>query len=252
MATPENDANRAVVLYQGAPLEQIGTRALIFPGGRQQESRFFLPEDIVVGRYGVIGFLVIDKTPEQRWVSYTSYDWTGVEVRDYDASWRGGNATHFLNTDQGFKMVRYFILPPSVGDFFAKDKFLGEPLIDKCCREGTLPEEFDEEKAYPNIAFWSGDEVQEGLIRPVIKASLPELSGDELFSYDWGKNQNSYVSFHPWQDFKYVIGEGQNSIHAAISNFDDVIGKFDTKQLLTPRDLRVTSGDNSQIQIAGQ
>lgn len=256
MAVPEINANRALVLYQGAPLEQIGTRALIFPGGQQQESRFFIPEDIVVGRYGVAGFVVVDKSPEDRWVTYTDSEWSGVGYREDEVRLRvefeGANPTHFLHTDRGFKMIRYFVLSPQVEDFFAKDRFLGEPLIDKCCREGTLPEEFDEVPAHTNHAFGNAAfrGVEEDLIDAVIRTTFPDLTEEEMEMYSHGRNQYAYVSFHPWQEFKYVIGEGQNSIYAAISNFDEVIGRFDTKQLLTPRDLRVTSADNPQIQAA--
>ncbi len=235
----EPEPNRAVVLYQGLPVETIGTRALTFPEGHQKEPQFFLPEDIVVGRYGVIGFLMVDNHPEQRNLTYTNGEWTGVEIEEY-AVLPGKNNSHFLNTDRGFKMIRYFILPPNVADFFANDKFLGEPMIDKCCRESTLPEEFDEVQALTRHVFgpagWTEGAVE--IVRAVIKASLPQLDEELLQRYDeYGKSQYPYVSFHPWQEFKFVIGEGQKSIYAAMNNFDTFISRFDSSRVLEEREL---------------
>ena len=67
---------------------------------------------------------------------------------------------------------------------------------------------------------------------------------------DGGSNQHAYVSFHPWQDFKFVIQEGQNSIYAAIGNFDDLLSRFDSNRVLPERDLQVTVSDTPQIQSA--
>lgn len=251
MTSPENSANRAIVLYQGAPLERIDTRALVFQETHQKESRFFIPEDIVIGRYGVIGFVLVDNKPEQRWVSYTNSEWTGVHTGEPEVYLsHSQNTSHFVNTDRGFKMMRYFILPPEVAEFFERDKFLGEPLIDKCCREGTLPEEFDENRADSRYAFGYGGYTEGGieLIEAAIRASFPELTEEERARYYWGRNQYAYVSFHPWQEFKYVTQEGQSSIYAAVNNFDDVLTRFDTNKLLSPRDLRITIEDNPQIQ----
>jgi len=233
------ESERSIVLYQGSPIERVDTRTLAFPEGRQGDPRYFVPEDIVVSQYGVIGFLIVDKTPEQRWYSYDNSEWTGVEVRNIGPD---QNPSHFLNTDAGFKMIRYFMLPPTVGNFFARDRFLGEPMIDKCCREGTLPDEFDEIRAdTPGFAFglkagYLFEEHQE-FVRTVAKASFPDLTDEELDHYDWGKNQYTYLSFHPWQDFKHVISRGMESLLAAMNNFDTVIERFDSKRVLTPRDL---------------
>lgn len=250
MTAPEVNTNRAIVLYNGAPLERIDTRALVFTDGHQENPRFFIPEYIVAGRYRVIGFLIVDNKPENRWISYTDSEWTDP-VTEEEMFFRGKtNRSHFLNTDRGFKMIRYFILPPNVADFFEQDKFLGGPLIDKCCREGTLPEEFDEEPARTLHAFGSivYSKGSEEILGSVIKASFLELTTDEQRRYTWGSNQHAYVSFHPWQDFKFVIQEGQKSIYTAINNFDDILARFDRKRVLPERDLQVTASDIPQIQ----
>ena len=146
MVNPERGSERAVIVYEGSPVEKIGTRALAFPEVHQKEPRFFLPEDIVVSRYGIIGFLIVDNHPEQRNVTYANPEWTGIKIDEYTLGLGDKkNSPHFFKTDKGFKMVRYFILPPNVGDFFAQDKYLNEAMIDKMCRQETFAEEFDEE-----------------------------------------------------------------------------------------------------------
>lgn len=123
-----NEQDREIIPYQGQALEVIRSKGLILPDS-PAAKRFFLPSGAVVGRYGVIGFVMIDSKPENRYVSYTDGDWVGVTYREEDFKWiySDRNPSHFLNTDTGFKMIRYFALPSAVRIFFEKDKFLGIP-----------------------------------------------------------------------------------------------------------------------------
>ena len=74
-----------------------------------------------MGQYGVTGFLIVDTRPEERWESYTNTDLYGVshslehcihipdDVRNDPV-----RISHYINTDKGFKMVRYFLIPKNV------------------------------------------------------------------------------------------------------------------------------------------
>lgn len=227
-----------IIEYQGSHLEAIQTRSLVFAEGHQKESRLFIPGDIAISRYGVIGFVIIDSKPEKRWISYQDYSAIGVP-HETAAPIYNDKALHYTNTDHGFKMIRYFILPPKVGEFFAQDKFLGRPMIDKCCLDETLPEDFDESVANPShLAF--GDIYSDGteeLLMTIARACYPQLTQDELKQYERNHNQYAYLSFHPNQDFQFATHEGQNAVYAALSNFDDFIARFDTNQTLEVRDL---------------
>lgn len=134
-------------------------------------------------------------------------------------------------------MIRYFILPNNVKDFFRKDKFLGYPMIDKCCREDTLPEEFDETEVNPVYAF-NGEEIE--TVDMIITGISPKLEqiGELRFSWeDFG--HHPYFSFHPWQVYKPVVEVGEESIVKAIKNFDNFLSRFDQKRILQKRTLEI-------------
>jgi len=245
------EEGRAIVPYQDQALEIVKSRSLVLPDSAAAK-RFFLPSGAVVGRYGVIGFLMIDSKPENRYVSYTDGEWAGVTYREEDLKWSypERNPSHYLNTDTGFKMIRYFALPPAVRAFFEKDKYLGDPLIDKCCREGTLPEELDEVKAYGNYAYWIADQKEvDDLIKSVIHSAYPQVTRDQLQDWKNPLGESVYLSFHPWKDFEDILPMGTDSIQAAIYNFDSVIERFDAQRVLTPRELSLDIEEQPRLKL---
>jgi len=235
-----------IILYEGNPLERIASSNIVLSNDRplMEQKRLFLASDVVLGEYGVTGFVVVDNKPEDRWISYTESDEIGVKWSENDTLqftvWKEGDPnrlSHYLNTSQGFKMIRYFILPSKVRDFFRTDRFLGEPMIDKCAREGTIPDKFDETNVNPVYAF-HGEERE--LIDSILEHINPrfEQIGESRFSWeDFG--HRVYFSFHPWQVYKPVLGFGEESVVRAIRNFDQFLSRFDEKKKLNRRDLEI-------------
>ncbi|MFH1316686.1 MAG: hypothetical protein ABII01_04155 [Candidatus Woesearchaeota archaeon] len=236
-----------IILYEGSPLERIASSDIVLRTDKplMEQKRLFLASDVVVGEYGVTGFVVVDNKPEKRWISYTEGDKTGVswdpEYHSLEFTMYGLDEplrkAHFANTDEGFKMIRYFILPSNVSQFFRTDKFLGYPMIDKCCREGTLPEEFDEVEVNPVYAF-HGEERE--IIDRIIERISPNLQqiGESRFSWeDFG--HQVYFSFHPWQTYKPVLEAGEESVVRAVRNFDQFLSRFDERKKLQRRDLEI-------------
>lgn len=248
------EQDKEVILYQGQPLEVIRSRSLVLPDS-PAARRFFLPSGVVVGCYGVTGFVIFDSRPEKRFVTYTDGEWIGIEYSENDKKYfqishPGQNPTHFFDTDTGFKMIRYFALPPSVREFFSRDRFLGDPMIDKCCRQGTLPEEFDEVPSAWNWAFCgaSENEIRE-VTNSVILGANPHLTKEQLEDWEHPWREVIYLSFHPWRDMEHVLTVGADSIYAAIYNFDEVIRRFDKDRKLTPRDLRLSDKQSGTLQL---
>lgn len=239
------EQGREVILYQDQPLEVIRSRSLALPDS--PAARRFSPlSDVVVGRYGVTGFVIVDNRPEKRFVSYNDGDWVGLtysedERKHFHLSYPGQDPAHFFDTDTGFKMIRYFALPPSVREFFKLDRFLGDPFIDKCCREGTLPEEFDEVPSAYKWAFWRAneDEIRQ-VTNSVVLGVNPHVTKEQLEDWNNPWREVVYLSFHPWRDLIHVLTAGVDSIYAAIHNFDEVISRFDRDRRLTPRALRLS------------
>lgn len=230
---PSQAENRALQPYQESVLARIEPTSLSLQETRERK-RFFLPADVLISRYGIIGFLLVDTRPEQRWLTYTDAEWIGVPCTEgsvpYGSEEDRVRRSHFIDTDTGFKMVRYFVLPPKVSEFFNRDKFLGDPFIDKCCREGTLPEEFDEIPADPAWAFGTAASFRENLelfVNDIVQGANPQASQDEIEQYFRIGNHRTYVSFHAWQDSKEVFSEGERSLAAALGNFDSVLERFD-------------------------
>ncbi len=241
-------ADTSLVIYKGSPLEQIATRE-VMEGVSLKKNRIFLATDVVIGKYGVIGFGLVDSKPEDRWKSYTDGVWIGVVYNEdsfyllaqhkdsyADAKLR---RSHYIGTSDGFKLARYFVLPRSVMDFFDRDEFLGEPLIEKCLRQGTLPADFDEEKADPYYAFHM-EEPRE-LVDAILAKICPEAgdAGSQV-AYKVGlaealgisTKHYPYVSFHSWWQFRDIIQIAQDSLVASVANLDAVLAHYDTNHVL--------------------
>lgn len=240
--------NNKVILYQGAPLEKIAASEIVLVSKDKplmEQQRMFLASDIVVGEYGVAGFVLVDNQPEDRWLSYDDGSKTGVPWCDTDSLhfviWKDKEPhrlSHYIDTSQGFKMIRYFVLPSNIKEFFKTDKYLGEPVIDKCVCDGTLPEDFDEEKVNPFYAFREGKERE--LINKIVSHINPrfEQIGELRFSWeDFG--HHVYFSFHPWQVYKPVLEAGEESVIRAVRNFDECLSRFDNRKKLQKKILEV-------------
>lgn len=230
-----------IVLYEGSPLERIAASAVGLETVAKplKKPQIYLASDVIVGAYGVTGFVLVDIKPERRWVSYTNSDWFGVtfetsgnHLLKFEVESDPVRRAHFFDTNEGFKMIRYFIMPDNVQEFFTRDKFLGEPMVDKCCRDGTLPEDYDEDPVSSNHAIYdeSGD-----ILEAVLKTINPSF-GVPAFSTE-RMGHRIYFSFHSWQLYKPVLEVGEESVVRAIRNFDTFLSRFDQTKQLQRREL---------------
>jgi hypothetical protein len=251
------DKNNQIILYEGSPLERIAASDIVLRSDTSlmKQKRLYLASDVFVGEYNVTGFVVVDNQPEQRWISYTDGDKIGVpwgndpnqiEFDLFGITNDAQRLAHFIGTDKGFKMIRYFILPLNVEDFFRSDRYIGEPLIDKCVCEGTIPDEFDEQKVNPVYAFREREE--EELIDRIIEHINPRLKqiGESRLSWEHF-GHHVYFSFHPWQVYKPILEVGEESIVRAIRNFDKLLSRFDEKKKLQKRILKVKGAEEYKV-----
>ena len=238
----------SLMLYEGSPLERIAASTIVQVNKDyvpMSQQRLYLVSDVVVGEYGVTGFVIVDHKPEDRWISYTDYDKAGVfwdpKHHALEFALYGWNdpsrIAHYANTSEGFKMIRYFVLPHNVREFFRSDAFLGDAMIDKCCREDTLPEELDETEVNPIIAFRGEERETVDRILAAISPRLGQIGESRLSWEDFG--HQVYFSFHLWQSYKPVLEAGKESVFRAIRNFDRFLSRFDSKAVLKKRDLEI-------------
>ncbi len=227
---------RAIELYRGVPLEKTGIPSVLTELRDEnklaeviEEGRFYLAGDIVINDFGIVGFVLIDKQPEQRWNSYTDPELFGEgtnvpvvleEVCKNDPI----RKAHFLGTKNGFKMIRYFALPQNIRDFFQRDRFVGEGYIHKCAQEGTLQEDFDEEQVKSD--FWLSEKGSPALVEAIVDSTIPHGSDyDSGFKTRIDIGRYIYVSFHPWVVYPPVVQEGQESIYRAMANFEELLSR---------------------------
>ncbi len=184
------------------------------------QPRFFLPAEVIVGRYGVVGMVIADNRPEYRWVSYDDGEWTGIGYRESDMYGVTDpvKRAHFLNTESGFSLLRTFALPAQIAEVFDRDKFLGEPMIEKCACDSVFDEgvEFDERRALPEY-----QPVKNALplMETIAQAAWHSagIPGDK--TYEW-KQYRTWISFHGWFVFSQAIVQAQLALEKAIGNFD--------------------------------
>lgn len=238
-----------IILYEGSPLERIATSDIFLRRDKplMEQKRLYLASDVVVGEYGVTGFVVVDNQPGKRWISYTDGDKTGVpwgddpnrlEFKLWGITDDPQRLAHFVSTDKGFKMIRYFVVPSNVRDFFRADRYLGEPMIDKCACEGAIPDEFDEQKVNTVYAFREREERE--LIDRIVEHINPKLQQIGELRLAWEDfGHHVYFSFHPWQVYRPVLEVGEESVIRAVRNFDKFLSRFDERKKLQRRNLEI-------------
>lgn len=218
--------NQSIVLWRGDVLPLLANQAL--ENSPIIQTRFFLPGEVLVSRYGIVAMLVVDSRPKHRKVSYTDTEVTGI---NWSEKWHRENITgydpirraHFVNTEEGFSIIRAFALPPQVVKIFKSDGFLGEPMIAKCVCDQAFDMPFDEMEASTNQS-----PIEEAL--PLIEAvafavwEAARIPAD-FEMYEW-QQYRTWLSFHGWFAFAQAIEQGQLALTRAVSNFDSFLQRF--------------------------
>ncbi|MES2216257.1 MAG: hypothetical protein V4481_03095 [Patescibacteria group bacterium] len=217
--------NNDLTIWKGGtlPLLQYAPLGLVIT----TQQRFFIPEEILVSRFGIVAMTVADKEPGRRCVTYSDAEWTGVEDNGTGHEYPHDSVrrAHFSHTDRGFSIIRIFILPKLLLEIFESDEFLGPPMISKCACKGTVSESFDEMPASPNTSplFMTEPLVQNVTCAAWLAAGIPDQKPP--IRSQW----SAWISFHGWFAFKSAVAEAQLSLEKGLENFDDFIGRL-TKQ----------------------
>ena len=238
------DVNRSVELYNGVAIERVPPSALVLP----RTPRFSLATAIYVGRYGEVGMGIIDRRPEKRWTTYSDLDFIGSHYTEADIEGDSNvreRPHHYLDTDQGFKVVRFVALPEAVNAFFVHERHIGAGLINKCIMD-TLPEEFDEVEAHQAWAFdaTGNSKVVKELLYAAVKLGNQTLidnkSTDGIADY---VGRYPYVSFHKFEDEADVMNQVACSVPASLANLDSIIGLFGRTETMPPRYISLPGED---------
>ena len=236
----------SIALYGKNPLEIVSSDLIKNASNEVHTAQVYLGSNIFVNKYGVLGFSIIDSKPKKRWVRYDRSDWTGVEHGEdiYDTVILNDpvRMRHFADTDKGFAAARQFIFPEEVYDFFTRENFLGDPLINKCCSDKTMPSDFDEERMIYNPFENTYHTLMEYVVLKEnerrVQAGFTNLTGDHT---------NAYISFHPWSVYHSVINQLDKGIMQSLNNFDILLNKFDMCNIVPKKDLEVILAKQQQL-----
>lgn len=236
-----------VVQFQGELVERVDftNQQLTLPN---QQERYYLVAPIYRSSFGVEGYLLVDHHPEERWHSYTDRDCIYVPYKMGESSYCGHDVpptddpirlAHFFDTDQGFKLVRFFHLPEAVIQTFAEDTFSGAHLIEKSISDRTLPKNFDEVQVALNLLSGEKYGALQSLGRALtlVNPAYSELTDDRYPKWGTVPAHRVYFSFHPWPWYNLVIQIGEQSIIKALINFDRVLERMNPEVVLERREL---------------
>jgi|Napbiome12C3dose_1001474.scaffolds.fasta_scaffold00001_354 hypothetical protein len=244
-----------IVQSQGRLVEKIDLTNQQITASNQQE-RYFPAAPFYRSAFGIEGYLFVDHHPEARWHSYTRGDCVHVPYHRGKPSYCGHDVpptddpirlAHFFNTDQGFKLVRFFHLPEGVAQAFEEDAFSGDHLIEKCTRDRTLPQNFDEEPV--SLTFLDNDDTN---LKSLVKALTPinpaysELASGSVLT---APNHRVYFSFHPWPWYNLVVRIGEESLIKALVNFDTVLERMSPQVPLEKQKLVLQEGQPNRISL---
>lgn len=249
-----NQAERKgeVVQFQGGLVERFSNLTNQLAALPNQQERYYPVSPIYRGRFGVEGYLFVDHHPEERWHSYTEDGCSMVPYHRGEPSYCGHDVpptddpirlAHFFNTDQGFKLVRFFHLPEVVTQAFAEDEFSGDHLIEKCIRDKTLPKNFDEVKVRLDLLRLGGDLESLGRALSLVNPAYSSIADEHGFP-NWRAlpEHRVYFSFHPWPWYNIVTQIGEQSIMKALIHFDNALERMNPEVALERRGLCLQDG----------
>lgn len=255
-------------IYQGDLPEQITSVQIdqrLDPDMLELRPALSLIGEIQVSQYGAICFTLIDSKPENRvrdknpasdYYMYEGCDEQpdlefGAEAEPFEKSSR------FYRTRDGFKIIRYTILPEPLLEALNTNKWVGPAVLRQAFEDSVAPNEFFEEPVPLQEAFFtsatrSQDEEQD---RKVFDGKLQYLQeilkqldasieypimrsevdcsggaawwrgspGHTVANLKFPDNHRAYMSFHPWVYLGKVQAELPSMVKRTLDNIDELM-----------------------------
>ncbi len=209
----------SLILWKGALTHKLAQESAIVA-----QERFFILGEVQISRYGVIGMVVVDTRPQKRMISYTDWEWTGVECDTRPWVYEGDpfRRHHYVDTERGCSIIRIFALPPTISKIFELDAFLGDPVINKCCCDKVFDAEFDE---VPSGTISDPVNQLGGITSTVFpiawkEAGLVDMNPEAFF------DQRFWLSFHGLFAFSQAGRQAETAVTRALLNFDSFLERF--------------------------
>lgn len=226
----------------------------------ERQSPLFVAGDIHFSQLGVIGFVLVDARPEDRFMDYEDtesrvYHRTYEPPDYYDRNWENpAFVSRHHKTSEGLKALRFYMLPKSVASFLKDRPRLQAAILEECLSgvDIPVPDDYYEQAMSVHNVFCSPgsgyeDEQQLQLGQQKVRAlgdilALLDPSTDRaafrLFDGDLSWNllpidrhspysYSAYMSFHPWREQARALPVLETAVTASLELVDTTIKQFD-------------------------
>jgi|GEM_PF-7020450 len=281
--------------YQGELPELITSAQIdqqLNPEMLELRPALSLVGEVQVSQYGAICFTLLDSKPENRVTNKNpGNDYYMYEGSDDDPGEEFGEpdpfevSSRFYRTRDGFKIIRYTIIPEPLLEVLRTNKWVGPAVLNQAFEDGVTPDEFLEEATPLDEAFFThstGRQNQE-LGRQIfndkiqyLQEILQQLDGSAEYpimrsqvdcsgGVDWwlgspGRatadlkfpgNHRAYMSFHPWVYLGKVQAELPGMAKRTLDNIDELMRMMVDRDGKMLEDLRAQlSADERYLPIA--
>jgi len=221
-----------IVPYKDTKLERMAYTEIMRPSDLKLSiPRFYLHGPVHVGEFNQAGFVIVDRTPQPkpRWIG-SDFIGGGMSERELEGTITDEERPYYK---ADLAALRFFALGRDLMGVFAKDKYLGMPMLRKICEEGVVPREFDEEPIFPqgrdmNLNY-SGSNTptmltpELDMLANIVVRQLEERSGHGYAVYP-------YVTYFQTQMYPHVMHTLETSVQEVVARFDEFARRFNVKQ----------------------
>ena len=179
----------------------------------------YLGTDVFQGMYGVTSFGIVVPRPHNRPRYYSAQEGPCGDYEEEDVDYTDlVRKAHFLNAELGFAVVRTVIAPVEVVTKLRSDRYLGVAVVDKCCLDEVLPEDFDEDHELDLSAALRHDKAEAvDITQKRVQAEVEATTGHMYTAI------REYPSWHGYRMYNSVMTDITEACKATVANFDELL-----------------------------
>ncbi len=224
------------IQYRYQSLERITAREIVTSNTlKLYLPRFYLAGSVYAGQFNQAGFVIVDRTPQERpyWGGSNILRYSPQQVKEEIQKHKeyGTGAgipeeeKYFYDTTRGMAALRFFAVSKQLTDIFEKDDLLGEPMIKKICQDNVVPKDFHELEIFPSDSRKSileynpnaNDEL--GVVVNIILGPLKKRTETEYKHFP-------YVTYFPTQAYGIITQTLEESIQEVVLRSDRFGNQF--------------------------
>lgn len=184
----------------------------------------YLGTDVFQGMYGVTSFGVVVPRPHNRPRYYNAQEGPCGDYEEEDVDYTDPvRKAHFVNASLGFAVVRTVIAPNEVVTRLRSDRYLGEAVVDKCCLDQVLPEDFDEDHELDLTGALEHDKAEAvDITQKRVQGEVEAVTGRMYTAI------REYPSWHGYRMYASVMTDITEACKTTVANFDEILSMLRT------------------------